>query len=324
MRFAVSATLDAIEGRLTLDPALARGVVDLAEVVRMVHLDDDTAKPASLLRLGHLIDALAVHLAEDGVAVYPVVARSLLSDVALSSNERMVVRRWADDGLVEVLDQPGDRVREVAELLGAPVLSHQRFTGPPRVDHRAMTRLWRCPERECAAFGSPSGAQPPPQLVAGAPTCPRHQRHLADAGPRPPARVLAVRVDGQVVRRMVVRPRSPVVVGRSPEQPSGVSLAAWLGETAMRWISRSHILLELDADALMVHDRSTNGTTVRTHRGPVRLAAGQAYQLAADDVIELYQGVEVARPELMRGGAGAPASVMGEAPTVAIRRPRPD
>jgi hypothetical protein len=354
MRFAVSATLDAIEGRLTLDPALARGVVDLAEVVRMVDVDDDTAKPASLLRLGHLIDALAVYVAEGGVAVYPVVARSLLSDLDLTSNERMVVRRWADDGLVEVLDRPGDRVLEVAELLAVPVLSRQPFTGlaerypwlpagllapspaglsargepvPPRAGTRAMTRLWRCPEPDCAGYAAPSGAQPPPQLVAGAPTCPRHQQRLADAGPRPSARVLAVRVDGAVVRRTVVRPQAPVVVGRSPERRAAevaVALAAWLGEAAMRWVSRSHVRLELDGDALVVHDRSTNGTTVRTRGGPVRLAAGQAYEVATDDVIELYQGVELARPELMRGGPVAPASVMAEAPTIAIRRPRPD
>ena len=41
----------------------------------------------------------------------------------------MVVRRWADDGLVEVLDNPGDRMLEVADLLGLPVLSRARFDG---------------------------------------------------------------------------------------------------------------------------------------------------------------------------------------------------
>lgn len=346
MRFAVSATLDAIEGRLTLDPALARGVVDLAEVVRLVDLDSDEAKPASLRRLGHVIDALGAHLAEDGVAVYPVVDRSVLSDLDLTSNERMVVRRWADDRLVEVLDEPGDRVLELAELLGVPVVSRQTFPQwserypwlpggllapgpigvsargephPGRAGSRVMTRVWRCPEPGCATFADASGAQPPPRLVTGAPTCPRHRQRLADAGPRPQTRVRAVRIDGTVRRRVVVRPETPLLVGRAPE--SGLSLSPWLGEEAMRWISRSHLRLELHGDALWVVDSSTNGTTVRTRGGPVRLGSGQAYELADDDVVALYEGVELARPAVLPGGAVAPSSVMAEAPTIAIRRP---
>src|SRR5690606_24711674 len=109
MRFGVSRVLDAIEARLSLDPALARGVLDLSEVVRLVDLDGDTAKPATLLRVGRVVDAFAQHLAEDGVAVYVVANRALLSDLDLPSPERMVLRRWADDGLVEVLETAGDR-----------------------------------------------------------------------------------------------------------------------------------------------------------------------------------------------------------------------
>lgn len=349
MRFAVSATLDAIEARLTLDPALARAVVDLTEVVRLVELDRDTGKPASLLRLGHVIDALAGHLAEDGVAVYPVAERSTLSDLELTSNERMVVRRWVDDGLVEVLEESGDRVLEVGELLSAPVVTGRRFTepvwlaerypwlpdgllvpgatglsprrgplpGPPAT--RALGRLWRCPQAGCVGFGAPEGRQRPPRLLASAPTCPQHDQRLVDAGPRPAARVLAVRVDGVVRGRLVVREMAPVLVGRAPE--AGVALAPWLGEEAMPWVSRSHLRLELRGEALVVQDTSTNGTTVRTGGGPVRLAAGQAYGMDSDDVVELYQGVELARPARWRGGAPPGQSVMAEAPTIALRRP---
>lgn len=345
MRFAVSSTLDAIEARLELDPMLARGVVDLAEVVRLVDLDHDLAKPASLLRLGHVVDALANHLGEDGVAVYPVVARSVLSDLDLTSNERMVVRRWADDGRVEVLEDPADRVLEVAELLGVPVVSRQRFDdyaerypwlpngllapgpsglappghpapGPART--RVLTRVWTCPEPGCAAFGTATGEQIPPRLVAGAPTCPRHQSRLADAGPRPASRVLAARVDGAIRGRLVVRPDSPAVVGRAPED--GFALAPWLGKEAMRWVSRSHLWLELREGGLWVRDTSTNGTIVHTGGGPVRLGAGQVYAVGADDVVELYHGVELARPGRLSGG-DVQASVMAEAPTIAIRRP---
>ncbi len=127
MRFEISKVLDAIEGRVCTDPSLVRAVLDLAEVIRLADLDG--GRPASMLRLGIVIDALSRELEEDGVQVYAVVHRALLSDADLTSNERMVVRRWADDGLVEVLPNPGDRVLEVADLLGLPVLSRVRFDG---------------------------------------------------------------------------------------------------------------------------------------------------------------------------------------------------
>ncbi|WP_341717427.1 FHA domain-containing protein [Micromonospora sp. FIMYZ51] len=127
MRFEISKVLDAIEGRVCTDPQLVRAVIDLAEIIR--YQDLDGGRPASTLRLGMVIDALARSLEEDSVPVYAVVHRGVLSDADLTSNERMVVRRWADDGLVEVLDNPGDRMLEVADLLGLPVLSRVRFDG---------------------------------------------------------------------------------------------------------------------------------------------------------------------------------------------------
>ena len=63
MRFEVSKVLDAIEARVTTDPALARAVVDLAEVVRYADLDG--GRPASLLRLGLVVDALGRALEEE-------------------------------------------------------------------------------------------------------------------------------------------------------------------------------------------------------------------------------------------------------------------
>ncbi|SBT46916.1 FHA domain-containing protein [Micromonospora auratinigra] len=195
MRFEISKVLDAIEGRVCTDPSLARAVVDLAEVIRWQDLDG--GRPASLLRLGMVIDALARELGEDSVPVYAIVHRALLSDADLTSNERMVVRRWADDGLVEVLDHPGDRMLEVADLLGLPVLSRVRFDGmggrypwlaqagrvlapvpgaggPVFIAHvgggqaptsgdrspvgaKLLARQWRCPEPGCALFGGGGG-----------------------------------------------------------------------------------------------------------------------------------------------------------------------
>ncbi|GGN02872.1 hypothetical protein FHR83_000975 [Actinoplanes campanulatus] len=191
MRFEVSKVLDAIEARLTTDPALARGVVDLSEVVRYADLDG--GRPASLVRLGLLIDALGRYVSEESVPVYAVAPRALLSDADLTSNERMVVRRWADDGKVEVVPQIEDRVLEVAEMLGLPVLTRDRedrfrdrrpwVTDPGRLlalvsnqggpvlvarvgrgeavppvprsplGERLLARVWRCPQMNCNTYG---------------------------------------------------------------------------------------------------------------------------------------------------------------------------
>ncbi len=192
MRFEVSKVLDAIEARLTTDPALARAVVDLSEIVRYADLDG--GRPASMLRLGLVIDALGRHVSEENVPVYAVVPRGLLSDADLTSNERMVVRRWADDGVVEVVPQLDDRVLEVAELLGLPVLTRTRAEQfrdrrpwveepgrllaavpgaggpvlvarigrgevpavgePSPMGRKLLARVWSCPESNCNAYGS--------------------------------------------------------------------------------------------------------------------------------------------------------------------------
>jgi hypothetical protein len=195
VRFEISKVLDAIEGRVSTDPSLVRAVLDLAEVVRYTDLDG--GRPASTLRLGMIMDALSRHLEEDNVPVYAVVHRALLSEADLTSNERMVLRRWADDGLVEVMNNPGDRVLEVADLLGLPVLSRNRYDGlagrypwvtgqpgrllaplpgaggpvlvprvkgappapggPSPTGRKLLARTWRCREPGCVLFGGEGG-----------------------------------------------------------------------------------------------------------------------------------------------------------------------
>ncbi|MCA2213458.1 FHA domain-containing protein [Jidongwangia harbinensis] len=377
MRFEVSKVLDAIEARLTTDPALARAVVDLSEIVRYADLDG--GRPASMLRLGQVIDALGRHVAEENVPVYAVVPRGLLSDADLTSNERMVVRRWADDGVVEVVPEVGDRVLEVAELLGLPVLTRSRAEqfrdGRPWVDEpgrllaavpgaggpvlvarvgrgevppvadpspmgaKLLARVWRCPESNCSAFGggdsdSPFAdmrkvispvAQPPATLRAGVPCCPRHGTKLSDAGPRPRVEVLSVRIDGVIRQRFVVSEGQPVVVGRAPEG-GGVMLGQWLTDDARKWISRGHAKFALAGTELTVQDVSTNGTGVRPAGSldddeRVTLARDEVRELAAEDVVELYAGVNVGRARMWAtGGVSQPASVMADAPTMAIRK----
>ena len=381
MRFEVSKVLDAIEARLSTDPALARAVVDMSEIIRYADLDG--GRPASSVRLGLVIDALGLRLAEENVPVYVVVPHGLLSDTDLTSNERMVLRRWADDGKVEVVPQLDDRVFEVAELLGLPVLTRTRgdqvrdrrpwidepgrllaaVSGeggatvlmarvgrdePPRpaersaLGERLLARVWRCPETNCTSFGaggdpdSPFAdmrtfvspvAQPPPALRAGAPACPRHGAKLRDVGARPAVEVLSVRIDGVIQRRFVVSTDAPVVVGRAPEGGQGVMLGQWLSEDARKWISRGHVQFALLPDGtLTVQDVSTNGTGIRPAGSAddderVTLHRNETRTLAPTDVVELYAGVHVGRSAMWpTGGAVQPASVMGEAPTMALRK----
>jgi hypothetical protein len=378
VRFEVSKVLDAIEARLTTDPALARAVVDLSEIVRYADLDG--GRPASMLRLGLVVDALGRHVSEENVPVYAVVPRGLLSDADLTSNERMVVRRWADDGKVEVVPQLDDRVLEVAELLGLPVLTRTRAEqfrdrrpwveepgrllaavsgagGPvlvarvgrgevPAVGEpspmgaKLLARVWSCPEANCNAYGSGGDpdspfadmrkttapvAQPPPSLRSGAPTCARHGTRLRDAGPRPAVEVLSVRIDGVVRQRFVVSTGNPVVVGRAPEG-GGVMLGQWLTDDARKWISRGHVRLALDGGELTAQDVSTNGTGIRPGGSlddddRITLNRDETRTLAANDVVELYAGVNVGRAKLWAtGGVTQPSSVMAEAPTMAIRK----
>lgn len=355
MRFEVSRVLDAIEARLTTDPAVARGVVDLGEVVRYTDLDG--GRPASLLRLGQVIDALARQLAEEGVAVYAVVDRAVLADADLTSNERMVIRRWADDGLAEVLPSAGDRLFEVADLTGLPVLTRRDLRGlgdrypwllgdpgrlltptagaggamlkapggvasPSSLTHPMVSRLWRCPEPGCASFGpGRTVGQPPPRLRAGVPTCPRHEQRLADGGPRPPAVALAVRVDGVVRHRFAVTAGIPVTVGRDPGEPDGVRLGPWLAGDALLRISRNHLIVSLTSAGIEVADTSTNGTVVRSPQGDVKLERGHTHVLGDKEVAELHPGVELAAASHWRsGGVVAPRSVMADAPTISMRR----
>ncbi|MEU4369910.1 FHA domain-containing protein [Micromonospora chersina] len=382
MRFEISKVLDAIEGRVCTDPSLARAVVDLAEVIRWQDLDG--GRPASLLRLGMVIDALSRQLEEDSVPVYAIVHRALLSDADLTSNERMVVRRWADDGLVEVLDQPGDRMLEVADLLGLPVLSRVRFDGlggrwpwlgqagrvlapvpgaggPVFIAHvgggqtpasgsrspagaKLLARQWRCPEPGCALFGGGGGGgafadlarvdrapagQPPPTLRNGVPSCPRHGTRLGDAGPRPRTAVLAVRIGGLVRRRFVLTETQPVLVGRAPDATGGIVLGQWLNDEARRWISRNHVRFELRVGEVIVTDTSTNGSGVRpggsmAEPDRIPLAPQQSRVLGDGDLVELYPGVQIGRADEVTSDAKfSPTSVMAEAPTMAMRLPRP-
>src|SRR5215217_6305424 len=117
--------MDTVEQRLTTDVTLAQAVVDLADVARFRELDG--GRPINLLRVGMVLDALAQYLLDGAAMLYPVAGRELLADQALTSKERMVLGRWLDDGRIEAVPMVGDRVIEVADFTGMPVIARRNY-----------------------------------------------------------------------------------------------------------------------------------------------------------------------------------------------------
>lgn len=125
MRFEVSRVMDTLEQRLTTDITLAQAVVDLADVARFQELDG--GRPVNLLRVGMVLDALAQYLLDGAAMLFPVAGRELISDQALTSKERMVLGRWLDSGRIEAVPMVGDRVIEVADFTGMPVIARRNY-----------------------------------------------------------------------------------------------------------------------------------------------------------------------------------------------------
>jgi hypothetical protein len=360
MRFEVTQVLDAIERHLTTEPALAQAVVDLGHVAWYGALDGGRA--VSLLRAGLLVDALARHLGEDAVMIYGVASRELLTDADLTSKERMVLGRWSGDGMIEVVPVMADRVPEVADITGLPVVTIDGFPGlerrypwlrgvPERVLHlvpgeggarivggrpipgaaegRAalLGQVWRCVRRDCPLFGERRGfGQAVARMKSGVPVCPRHDEPLTSVGPRPPAVTMVLVVDGTVRDRFVVRAGRPVVVGRSPDDATGVVIGSFLQGDAAQRISRNHVRLELREDGLHATDLSTNGTILHRSAGAygagdqVLLKGGDPHPLAPADTLELHSGVVIARAgHAPTAPSLGPTSVMGDAPTMTMR-----
>ncbi|WP_432980560.1 FHA domain-containing protein [Dactylosporangium sp. CA-233914] len=164
MRFEISRVMDTIEQRLTTDVTLAQAVVDLAEVARFTALDG--GRPINLLRLGMVVDALSRYLIDAGAMLYPVAGREVLSEAALTSKERMVLGRWADDGLIEVTPVVADRPAEIADFTGLPLIvvravPHQATRFPWIAD--SPERVLRLTPRAGGAVLTPGGEPTPPK-----------------------------------------------------------------------------------------------------------------------------------------------------------------
>jgi hypothetical protein len=307
------------------------------------------------------VDGLSRQLGDGGIGLYAVAERGAMSDTDFTSNERMVLRRWSDDGLIEMLPAGAPvagRVGEIAGLTGLPIVTRapvQGAPGPlyvaakapggveltlapptgssPRA-HPAMGRVWRCSQPGCPSFAKPApsgGGQSPPTLPSGAPICPRHGERLADQGPRPWLVPMVVRIDGAVCTRFLATTARPVMVGRAPDDQGGVMVGKWLSEEATRRVSRNHVLIEARDGMLMATDVSTNGAVVFTRSSSaqrprrVNLTRDQPYVIGEWDEVEMHPGVTIGRadrPAAATPATSVPESVMGDAPTVALRLPR--
>lgn len=223
MRFQVSRVMDTIELRLTTDVTLAQAVVDLGAVARYVALDG--GRPVNVLRIGMVLDALARYLVDAGALLYPVLGRELLSEPSLTSKERMVLGRWADDGLIEVTPVVTDRPVEVADFTGVPLIAVGDYSGfverfPWLTD--SPERVLRLSPRAGGAVLRPEGGDSPEpetpaaRAVAVGKATPSF-RHLfkapapADVAAEAPASEPKVEVVSEVEAEVVSEPEVEVV-----------------------------------------------------------------------------------------------------------------
>ncbi|MEU0069618.1 hypothetical protein ABZ027_08755 [Streptomyces sp. NPDC006332] len=195
-----------------------------------------------------------------------------------------------------IMPEPEDwqisRKEEESALLAAGLYDRRR--GGARQD--LLLRRWLCPEPGCPLFGpARSGGQPCPTRRGGTVRCPTHGVELQDMGARPHQVQLKVRSEGAVRHRFLLVEGESLTVGRAPTVPGGgVPLAAHLGEAALHWISRNHVVLELSGRTLMVRDISANGTRVRGPRGEdVRLPPGMARRLGRSESVVLHDSVSL-------------------------------
>lgn len=161
-----------------------------------------------------------------------------------------------------------------------------------------LSRDWRCPEAGCPLFGSagrPGTALP--RRRKDRVLCPTHGVQLVDGGPLPARAQVKVIMDGVVRGRFMVTEGDPVPVGRAPAG-GGVVLGAWIDDSAVESVSRTHVVLAYDGGALSVLDeRSANGTRVRRRRPggdtTVPLEHGVSRRLRKGDSVVLHDRLEL-------------------------------
>jgi FHA domain len=210
----------------------------------------------------------------------------------------------------------------------------------PSAHRSVLSRDWRCPQADCPLFGA--GERPGnalPRRRRDKVLCPTHGLPLADAGPRPRRAQVKVVMDGTVRGRFMVTAGEPLAVGRAPAD-GGVALGAWIDDTAVDSVSRTHVVLRYETTGLTVVDeRSSNGTRVRRVRPAgdelLPLFHGTVWKLRRGDSIVLHDRLEllpsgrqyVFEEDVTDGTVGPRQNGTGAGPTmlsVPLVRPWPD
>nr|WP_202501350.1 FHA domain-containing protein [Streptomyces sp. SID5785] len=119
--------LDDIAAHLTDSPEQADALIDLSNVVRDTAIGGPHAR--SLDRLGLVLDALARRTGDRNATAYALADRSLRHQVHEypDRTEPALLVAWIESGLVEELPDADERLLDLAEGLGLPVISRDGF-----------------------------------------------------------------------------------------------------------------------------------------------------------------------------------------------------
>ena len=170
-----------------------------------------------------------------------------------------------------------------------------------------LGRRWRCPDRRCSLYDDSRGTNVLlPRMRGGRPTCEIHGLELLDNGPRPAAVQLKVLHNGQCVSRFTVPASVQIPVGRAPGG-DGVTLGHWLDGPEGRKVSRTHLVVSLDGERVLVRDASTNGTRIElADGGTIKLEHGTSRRIEVGDIIRLASNLA-----LTRSGRRFPSELAG-------------
>jgi FHA domain len=172
-----------------------------------------------------------------------------------------------------------------------------------------LGRRWRCPDRRCSLYDDSRGTNVLlPRMRGGRPTCEIHGLELLDDGPRSAAVQLKILHNGQCVGRFTVPAGARIPVGRAPGD--GVMLGHWLDGPEGRKVSRTHLVVSLDGERVLVRDVSTNGTRINlAGGGKVELEHGTSHPVEVGDIIRLASNLA-----LTRSGRRFPSELAGYRP----------
>ncbi|MER5626424.1 FHA domain-containing protein [Streptosporangium sp. NPDC002544] len=176
----------------------------------------------------------------------------------------------------------------------------------PRFD--VLGRLWGCPETHCVRHDPRRSRYVLlPRWRDGRVFCDQHGLDMVDLGPRPLVMQIKLLKDDREIQRFTVLEGSKAIVGRQPPL-SGLNVSPWLDSSGRLHVSRSHLVLSLEGERLVVRDTSANGTLLVLKDGKeVMLHRGDEHRVSLGDRMVLLPGLE-----LVRSGRRFPAELAAD------------